>query len=359
MKPWRTADGRIGGALLFTEVINAQVESRRALAESEARFRATFENAAVGIAHVAPDGRWLRVNEALCRILGYGAGQLLAMSSQDVTHPDDVAADRAQIAEMRDRMGGSFGMDKRYLRKDGSAVWCRRTLSCVRRSDGSIDYFVIVVEDITERKGHEEQVQLLMREVNHRAKNMLTLVQAIARQTAARAPEDFIARFTERLQALAANQDLLVRNEWRGVDVADLVRAQLAHFGDLVGGRIVIRGATLRLNAAAAQAIGLALHELATNAGKYGALSNGGGRVDVQWRREGACFTMGWTERGGPPVSPPQHEGFGTTVMTALAERSVGGKVQLDYAPAGLTWHLTCRTAQVLEGEEMGVDASA
>jgi PAS domain S-box-containing protein len=349
MKPWRTADGRIGGALLFTEVINAQVEARRALAESEARFRATFENAAVGIAHVAPDGRWLRVNEALCRILGYRADELAAKSSQELTHPDDLEADRVQFEEMRNRKAGSFGIDKRFLRKDGSAVWCRRTASCVRRCDGSIDYFVIVVADITERKTHEEQVYLLMREVTHRAKNMLSLVHAIARQTAARAPQDFIERFTERIQALAANQDLLISNEWRGVDVADLVRAQLAHFADLIGARIAVRGPALRLNAAAAQAIGLALHELATNAGKYGALSNGGGRVDVRWRRIGGVFGMRWTERGGPPVSPPGRQGFGTTVMTSLAERSVGGRIHLDHAAAGLTWRLTCRTANALE----------
>src|SRR5262249_7804833 len=158
----------------------------------------------------------------LCRILGYRADELVTMSFQDVTHPDDLAADFAQIAQMGDRMAGSFAVDKRYLRKDGTVVWGRRTLSCVRKSDGLIDYFVIVVEDVTERKTHEEQIQLLMREVSHRAKNMLSLVQAIARQTAARAPEDFIDRFTERIQALAANHDLLVRNDWRGVDIEEL-----------------------------------------------------------------------------------------------------------------------------------------
>jgi two-component sensor histidine kinase len=145
-----------------------------------------------------------------------------------------------------------------------------------------------------------------MREVSHRAKNMLSLVQAIARQTAAREPEDFIGRFTERIQALAANQDLLVRNKWQGVDTEDLVRAQLAPFADLIESRIAVHGPKLRLNAAAAQAVGLALHELATNAGKYGALSTDAGRVDVGWRLGGDIFAMSWTERDGPPVRPPE-----------------------------------------------------
>ena len=178
---------------------------------------------------------------------------------------------------------------------------------------------------------------------------MLSLVHAIARQTAAREPEDFIERFTERIQALAANQDLLIRNEWQGVDVEDLVRAQLAHFADLMGSRITVDGPKLRLNAAAAQAIGLALHELATNAGKYGALSVGVGRVDVDWQFDGDIFAMSWTERNGPPVSPPEQRGFGTTVIASMAKRTVDGEVDLDYAPSGVTWRLTCPAANALE----------
>jgi two-component sensor histidine kinase len=112
-------------------------------------------------------------------------------------------------------------------------------------------------------------------------------VQAIARQTVAHQPEDFVSRFTERIEALAANQDLLVRNKWQGIGVENLARAQLAHFADLIGTRINFNGPKLDLNAAAAQAIGLALHELATNAGKYGALSMDAGRVDIAWGTEG------------------------------------------------------------------------
>src|SRR5260370_9546 len=182
-----------------------------------------------------------------------------------------------------------------------------------------------------------------------RTKNRLSVVDAIAPQAAAKKSEDFVERFSERIQALSANQDLLVRNEWRGVDVEDLVRAQLAHFADLVGSRIAVRGRKLHLNAAAAQAIGLALHELGTNAGKYGALSVDAGRVDVGWRFDGNIFAMSWTERNGPPVSPPERRGFGSTVIASMAKRTVDGEVQLDYAPSGLTWRLTCPAANALE----------
>jgi two-component sensor histidine kinase len=174
-------------------------------------------------------------------------------------------------------------------------------------------------------------------------------VQAIARQTVAYQPEDFVSRFTERIEALAANQDLLVRNKWQGIDVENLARAQLAHFADLIGPRITVEGPTLHLNAAAAQAIGLALHELATNAGKYGALSTDAGRVDIGWGTEGDTFTMSWAERQGPPVSAPQRRGFGSTVMETIAKRSVGGAVDLDYAPLGVIWRLTCPAVNALE----------
>jgi PAS domain S-box-containing protein len=234
--------------------------------------------------------------------------------------------------------------------KDGrDRLWSFVSSALGTQSDGR-RLFVCVAQDVTERKAHEEQVHLLMREVNHRAKNMLSLVQAIARQTAACEPEDFIGRFIERIRALAANQDLLVRNEWQGVDVEDLVRAELAHFADLVGSRIALEGPKLRLKAAAAQAIGLTLHELATNAGKYGALSVDAGLVDVGWRFDRDMFKISWTERKGPPVSKPERRGFGSAVIESMAKRTVDGEVHLDYAPSGLIWRLTCPAANALDG---------
>jgi PAS domain S-box-containing protein len=233
--------------------------------------------------------------------------------------------------------------------KDGrERLWSFVKSPLGAQSDGR-RVFVTVAQDLTERKAHEEQVHLLLREINHRAKNLLSIVQAIARQTAACDPEDFIERFTRRIQALAANHDLLVRNEWRGIDADDLVRAQLAHFADLVGSRIAVGGPRMRLNAAAAQAIGLTLHELATNAGKYGALSVSTGCIDVHWRREGETFTMSWSESNGPAVQPPAHGGFGSTVIEAMAKQTLCGEVRLDYAPSGLVWALICPAANALD----------
>jgi PAS domain S-box-containing protein len=206
-----------------------------------------------------------------------------------------------------------------------------------------------VVRDITERKREEAHLQLLMREVNHRAKNILSVVQAIANQTVASSLNDFISRFTERIQSLSASHSLLVRSAWKNVPLAELVRLQLAHFEDLLKSRIAANGPDLKITAPAAHVVGLALHELATNAGKYGALSTTTGHVDIRWQVDGDLFAMSWTERDGPPVTPPQRHGFGTVVIDSLVKQSLGGEVQLDFAPAGLAWRVSCPATNVLE----------
>jgi PAS domain S-box-containing protein len=313
------------------------------------QYRATFENAGVGIAHLSPDvKKWLRVNGTFARIVGYPPDELVSKSEQDITHPDDLESSVADDERLRSGKVDSYEMEKRYVRKDGTPVWVHITGTAVRRNDGSVDHFVTVIQDISERKHAEEQVRLVLREMNHRGKNLLSIVLAVARQTAVSDPEHFIDRFTDRIQAIAANQDLLVRTSWRGVDVDDLVRAQLAHFSDLIGYRISLDGPKLRLNGAAAQAIGMALHELATNASKYGALSTDAGHVNVAWCADG-LFKMNWTERNGPPVRPPDRRGFGTTVMESMAKQAVDGAVQLEYDAAGVAWHLTCPAANALE----------
>jgi PAS domain S-box-containing protein len=272
---------------------------------------------------------WSRGAEAL---YGYARDEAIGRVSHELLRTR--AAIPLQEVEAQIARQGSWYGELTHTTRDGREIVVESRH--VRVSyDGEL-YALETNRDITARKRAEERVQLLMREANHRAKNMLSLVQAIARQTAARDRDDFIERFGERLQALAANQDLLIRHKWQGVDMEDLVRSQLAPFADLIGPRIAVGGEPLRLNAAAAQALGLALHELATNAGKYGALSTGAGHVDVGWGVDGDSLKMHWIERDGPPVTPPERQGFGTTVTRAMAQRSLGGEVALDYAPSGV-----------------------
>jgi two-component sensor histidine kinase len=206
-----------------------------------------------------------------------------------------------------------------------------------------------VVRDMTERRAAE---QLLRREVNHRAKNILGVVQAMAQQTRASSCEEHVALLNERIRGLSTSYDLLAKNEWQNVTLAELVRTQLAHFGGLLGGRIAMRGPEMRITSVAAQAIGMALHELATNAAKYGALSTDAGRVNILWRleRTGARrhrFTMEWSEMGGPAVVAPTQHGFGFSVLCQLTKMSLGADVTLEYAPTGAVWRLGCPADRV------------
>ena len=211
-----------------------------------------------------------------------------------------------------------------------------------------------VMERTEAHKQAEQQIRLLMNEVNHRSKNILSIVMAVAQQTAASSPEEFVQRFSNRVHALAVNHDLLVKNHWKSIEASDLVRGQLAHFGDLVGRRIILDGPPLRLSAAAAQSVGMVVHELSTNAVKHGALSGEEGCIEIAWHVEnaeaGERFTIKWIERGGPPVVAPTCRGFGTTVITEMAEMSLDGETQLEYPSSGLSWQLSCPVKNALEG---------
>jgi PAS domain S-box-containing protein len=145
------------------------------------QYRATFENAGVGIAHLSPDFKWLRVNQTFARIVGYPPDELVSKSVQDITHPNDLKSSFAEDERLRSGKADSYEMERRYARKDGTPVWVHITGTAVHRNDGSVDHFVTVIQDISERKRAEERVRLLLHEMNHRGKNILTLVQAVAR----------------------------------------------------------------------------------------------------------------------------------------------------------------------------------
>jgi PAS domain S-box-containing protein len=358
----RKSDGSVDYLVTVVEDITARKQAEEELRKSEEQFRSSLLRSPLPVLLYDDREQILAVSQSWLEKTGYSREELRRL--EDWT-----------TRAYRERSGEVLEHIRRIISKELQAHLAEMTIpiqtkdggerlwsfvcSALGAQSGGRRLFVAMAYDVTDRKAYEDQILFLMREINHRAKNMLSLVQAIARQTAAREPEDFIGRFNERIRALAANQDLLVRNEWQGVDVGDLVKAQLAHFADLVGSRIAMDGPRLRLNAAAAQAIGMAMHELATNAGKYGALSVDAGRVDVRWRVEGDTFMMSWTERNGPPVSPPERRGFGSTVVDSMAKLSVGGEVKLDYAPSGLIWRLTCPIANAMEPVELSALATS
>jgi two-component sensor histidine kinase/CheY-like chemotaxis protein len=226
------------------------------------------------------------------------------------------------------------------------------------------DGVCVAITDVTDRKTKEEQVHQLMAEVNHRSKNLLAVVQAVARQTAAKSPKDFVSSFEQRLLALAKAQDLLVQGEWRRVSLKDLIVAELEHFAALVGRRIILDGPDIAVTPAAAQALGMAFHELGTNAAKYGALSNDVGALTITWRLDpsaanGEQLVITWREIGGPTVKEPVSKGFGSSVTGPMVRKGLEAEVDISFLPEGLTWRLSCEAERIIaQGQPPRIEVS-
>lgn len=197
--------------------------------------------------------------------------------------------------------------------------------------------------DVTDMKRHEEHLKLVMRELNHRSKNLLTIVLSIARRTARGfdLPDDFLKRLEERLTSLASAHDVLAMQNWRGADLLAVIRGQLKVQLQTFSDRITLDGPPCMLPAEAAHYVGMALHELGSNAVKHGVLAGDQGTVAIRWSLSGARdLHLEWCEEGGPKVQAPSRQGFGSTILQTLAPRAIGGEAELVFEEAGLRWTL-------------------
>lgn len=348
--PVRDAMGRIVGVSKILRDITERRASEARLLESDHRLRSLLDTTFHYIGLVDADGTIIELNRASLAALGAAAGEVAGCPFWELAWWRDRPEDQLRVREAMAlaAAGETSRFEVSYCPVGGDERTVDFTISPMRGDDGSVVLLVPEGRDSTERRQAEAHARLLMAEVNHRAKNVLAVVNAIARRTVSSTPELFLARFAERVQALAASQDLLVRNDWRSIDLGDLVASQLAHFADLLGTRIRLDGPPVRINSEAAQSIGLALHELATNSGKYGALSCDGGRVELAWALSGDGFDLVWREVGGPPVRTPTRRGFGTTVIESMTRMKLGGSSTLSFPADGVRWTLACPASKVL-----------
>lgn len=264
----------------------------------------------------------------------------------ELLHPEDRAGVRAQLEKAHADQLSELELEYRIIHTSRGTRWISNRFRIEYDRRGIAVRQGGIHTDVTDRKRSDERLRLLMQEVNHRAKNMLSLVLVMVRQASASSVAELAEKIQSRVQALAANQDILVKSDWSDVPLRDLLQSQLAHFADLVGSRITFEGEALTVSASSAQTIGLAIHELATNAAKYGALASQTGRIEVIWD----CFTfegrrrfnLTWREIGGPPVKPPDRKGFGSLVTLSMPKLAMDADVEVRYEGDGLVWCITC-----------------
>jgi PAS domain S-box-containing protein len=286
-------------------------------------------------------------NRGAEKIFGYTAEEVIG-KSVTILIPADQPNEEPGILE-RIRRGERINhYETIRLRKDGTPLNISLTVSPVRDSSGKIVGASKIARDITERsriegerRRTEKQNSILAREAEHRTKNILTAVQAAVRLTRAESVADLKNAIEGRIQALANVNALFVESRWSGAELHQIVTQELAPYRRGDGARVGIEGPQLVLEPSTAQPVAVILHELTTNAVKYGALSGSQGRIVVSWTpAESGRLVLRWTETGGPAVTPPAREGFGTRVMAGMA-RQADGEIRFDWQPAGLTCEIT------------------
>jgi PAS domain S-box-containing protein len=282
----------------------------------------------------------LRYTSTSSALYGLPTEQIIGRTDAEILPEESRAAIMAlkqSAVESGQAKGGEV-----VIAKGSSVRWQDLHVEPVRGAGGAVVSLSCAAVDITERKEAEAHLRLLLREITHRSKNLLAVIQAMARQTARHttSTDAFLEQFGARLQALATSHDLLVQESWHGASLPELVRSHLGQYLSRQASQISLDGPNLALKPDAAQSLGLALHELASNAAKFGALSVPEGHVDVKWQRvaaqDGHGIEIMWDERGGPTVVPPERRGFGSIVIERNLARTLDAEVDLTFDAGGV-----------------------
>jgi PAS domain S-box-containing protein len=339
---------------MLVQQLRTEVSLREIAQESNARLATLVAQSPDAIISCAPDATINTWNSGAEKLFGYTAAEAAGRPMVTLV-PDDKRQEVEKIIFPPLRSGATATFETILITKAGERVPVSIAAGPIRDMNGHIIGACATIRDIRERAQHQQQMQIVMQEMSHRARNLLTNVLAMVHKISHQADDfkQFKTQFAERLQALARSHDVLVERNWSSVPMEELARVQLSPFQEVDGVRLTTSGPDVVVKAKAAEQIGLCLHELATNAAKYGALSAPTGAVTIEWRvdtngdRE-QCFRLTWREQGGPAVTKPTRSGFGNLVTHRLVPEMLHGKASLEFAPEGITWKLVCPAAEVV-----------
>ncbi|THD43519.1 MAG: PAS domain S-box protein [Bradyrhizobium sp.] len=320
------------------------------LKSSEERFRLLADSLPQLVWTAGPDGR---IDYTNARRERYGTGALSRVDWASFIHPEDRRATAEAWLEASEA-GTPYQMEHRLMAIGDGYRWHLSRAAPLSDADGTIVKWYGTTTDIHDQKLREENVKFLMTEVNHRSRNLLAVALAIARRTltSTKTARQFEEKFSERLLGLLASQDLLIGQNWRGVPLEALVLAQVTLPAADRKKRFALTGPTVLLSPTSAQTLGLALRELFNNAVAYGAFSNDGGKVEVDWRIDEdidePSLDMTWRERGGPPVDPQSIRGFGSVLIEGMVAEGLHASANLEFDPAGAVWRLRAPVNEIV-----------
>ncbi|CAN7620838.1 PAS domain-containing protein [Devosia sp. LjRoot3] len=335
------------------DTLEAEIESRIIdLGAAEERLRFTLQAGRLGAWTLDLETKRLVASTQFKAIMGHPVADSFTINTLlDALAPPDqmewgAAFERAQGGD------GYLEHDLKFTTPDGEDRWIELRAQTRFDADGHPLSMTGVVLDISDRRAAEAHRDLLTREMSHRVKNTLANVQSIVGQTLRNGGADagLIAQVADRLQALATAHDVLTQYGWSSADLGEVVAGSLRPFS-IAGRRLAFGGPRVRLSARAATAFALALHELATNAIKYGSLANEVGIVILNWEVEAETLSLRWQESGGPAVQPPTKKGFGTRLIDQALANSTAGKVELNYRASGFEFRFTSPLASLVETE--------
>ena len=354
VSPVLDAAGRVVAASKIARDIGFKKQTLQRLEESEARLSMLADNMAQLAWIAGSDGKVIWRNKRWFDYTGTTPAEMAGPGRQSVQHPDYIEAVgqrfQAHLAS------GEDWEDTFPLRSaKGEWRWFLSRATPIRDEAGKILFWFGTNTDVTEMRDAEQRIELLLQEVNHRSKNMLAIIQSLARRTDVARP-DFLERLEQRIRGLSANQDLLVSRAWSQVPVSEMAEAQLRSLGE-ARAQVDCRGPDVMLSPGAAEALAMAIHEMGTNAHKYGALSVPAGRVAIDWSVDADAddvadnaapkFRISWRESGGPAVTPPARPGFGTRIIVDVPRVKLNAHVTTSYEPGGFAWALECALSAI------------